>query len=58
MENKNLVEFSIDFKRMKLFKKVPELQSIHGHNLCAPPLPFISETIQMTKGDEMGSTII
>lgn len=50
-ENKNLVEFSVDFTRMKLFKKVPELQSINGNNLCASPLPCISETIQTVKGD-------
>lgn len=49
-ENKNLVEFSVDFTGMKLFKEVPELQSINGNNLCASPLPFISETVQRVKG--------
>lgn len=48
-ECKNLVELSVDFVRMKLFKEAPELQSIDGHNLRAPPLPFISETIPMVK---------
>lgn len=58
-ENKNLVEFSVDFTRMKLFKKVPELQSINGNNLCASPLPCISETIQTVKGDySMGNSSV
>lgn len=48
-ECKNLVEFSVDFVRMKLFKEAPELQSIDSHNLRAPPLPFIPETIPMVK---------
>lgn len=57
-ENKNLVEFSVDFTRMKLFKKVPELQSIDGNNLCASPLPFISERIQTVKGDYAAWAIV
>lgn len=43
-----LVEFSVDFLKTKLFKKVPELQRINGHNFCASPLPAISETNHTT----------
>lgn len=40
----NLVELPVDFVWAKLFKKAPELQGINSHDLCASPLPVISET--------------
>lgn len=38
----SLVEFAVDIVWVKLFQKVFEVQSVNGHDLCAPPLPFIS----------------
>lgn len=40
----NLVELSLHPVWMKLIKKVPELQGINCHDLCASPLPVISGT--------------
>lgn len=45
MKKKNkdyLVEFSVDLVWAKLFQEIFEVQSIDGHDLGAPPLPFIS----------------
>lgn len=46
----HLVEFSVDPVWAKLFQKVFEVQSVDGHDLCAPPLPFISGRNKQSTG--------